>query len=112
MASPTKPGDRHVQAHTRFRPDRHHRRRRHAGRHRPALGRPQPSSPPRNRHRHRRRRRRVRPWQPARPEPRPVYVEDYGDSRHVRRCLARYASYDPYSDTYVGYDGYRHYCRL
>ncbi|ANT52014.1 BA14K family protein [Mesorhizobium amorphae] len=45
-------------------------------------------------------------------QPRPVYVEDYGESRHVRRCLARYASYDPYSDTYVGYDGYRHYCRL
>ena len=45
-------------------------------------------------------------------QPRPVYVEDYGESRHVRSCLARYASYDPYSDTYVGYDGYRHYCRL
>ncbi|UVK36842.1 BA14K family protein [Mesorhizobium sp. AR10] len=45
-------------------------------------------------------------------QPRTVYVEEYGDSRHVRRCLNRYASYDPYSDTYVGYDGYRHYCRL
>ncbi len=28
------------------------------------------------------------------------------------RCLARYSSYDPDSDTYIGYDGYQHYCRL
>lgn len=33
-----------------------------------------------------------------------------GDS-HVRWCLNRYRSYDPDSDTYVGYDGRRHYCR-
>ncbi len=32
--------------------------------------------------------------------------------RHVDRCLDRYRSYDPRSDTYLGYDGYRHYCRL
>jgi hypothetical protein len=31
---------------------------------------------------------------------------------HVQRCLARYRTYDPYSDTFVGYDGYRHRCRL
>lgn len=31
---------------------------------------------------------------------------------HVQRCFARYASYDPYSDTYLGYDGFRHRCRL
>ncbi|AZO46921.1 MAG: BA14K family protein [Mesorhizobium sp.] len=46
-------------------------------------------------------------------QPQPVYVDEYGGgSSHVRRCLARYASYDPYSDTYAGYDGYRHYCQL
>lgn len=46
-------------------------------------------------------------------QPRTVYVdEDEGGSWHVRRCLNRYSSYDPYSDTYVGYDGYRHYCHL
>ncbi|ESX89458.1 MULTISPECIES: BA14K family protein [unclassified Mesorhizobium] len=45
-------------------------------------------------------------------QPRTVYVGDEGGSWHVRRCANRYASYDPYSDTYVGYDGYRHYCRL
>ena len=49
----------------------------------------------------------------AQQQPRTVYVEDDGyDSIHVRRCYARYASYDPYSDTFVGYDGYRHYCQL
>ncbi len=43
---------------------------------------------------------------------RPVYVEDDGyDSIHVRRCYARYASYDERSDTYMSYDGPR-YCRL
>ncbi|TIT91431.1 MAG: BA14K family protein, partial [Mesorhizobium sp.] len=37
-------------------------------------------------------------------QPRTVYVEDgYDGSWHVRRCLARYASYDPGSDTYIGY---------
>ena len=46
------------------------------------------------------------------PQPQPVYVDEYGGSWHVRRCLARYSSYDPDSDTYIGYDGYQHYCRL
>ncbi|PTE09341.1 BA14K family protein [Mesorhizobium helmanticense] len=45
-------------------------------------------------------------------QPRTVYIEEEGGSWHVRRCLDRYQSYDPYTDTYVGYDGYRHYCRL
>jgi hypothetical protein len=31
---------------------------------------------------------------------------------HVERCAARYRSYDPSSDTYLGYDGYRHQCTL
>ncbi|PAQ08886.1 BA14K family protein [Mesorhizobium temperatum] len=45
-------------------------------------------------------------------QPRTVYIEENGGSWHVRRCLNRYQSYDPYSDTFVGYDGYRHRCRL
>ncbi|RWC13405.1 MULTISPECIES: BA14K family protein [unclassified Mesorhizobium] len=45
-------------------------------------------------------------------QPRTVYIHENGGSWHVRRCLNRYHSYDPYSDTYVGYDGYRHRCRL
>lgn len=32
--------------------------------------------------------------------------------QHVRRCEARYVSYDAESDTYVGYDGRDHRCRL
>ena len=31
---------------------------------------------------------------------------------HVQACKARYRSYDPASDTYLGYDGFRHYCKL
>jgi hypothetical protein len=34
------------------------------------------------------------------------------DNSHVARCDAEYRSYDPASDTYLGYDGQRHYCRL
>jgi hypothetical protein len=45
-------------------------------------------------------------------QPRTVYVEEDGGSWHVRRCMARYTSYDPDSNTYIGYDGYEHYCRL
>ncbi|UCI05877.1 BA14K family protein [Mesorhizobium sp. B1-1-8] len=48
----------------------------------------------------------------SQPQPEPVYVDEYGGSWHVRRCLARYPSYEPSSDTYIGYDGYPHYCRL
>ncbi|HKQ94794.1 MAG TPA: BA14K family protein [Aestuariivirgaceae bacterium] len=36
---------------------------------------------------------------------------DYGDD-HVQACFARYRSYDPGSDTYMGYDGLRHRCRV
>ena len=45
-------------------------------------------------------------------QPRTVYVDEGGGSWHVRRCYDRYASYDVDSDTYLGHDGYRHYCRL
>lgn len=44
-------------------------------------------------------------------QPRVVVVDEYGGG-HVQRCLARYRSYDPRTDTYVGFDGYRRYCRL
>ncbi len=40
-----------------------------------------------------------------------IYVEDSWDS-HVSRCFARYRTYDPHTDTYVGYDGYEHRCRM
>ncbi|TGT73274.1 BA14K family protein [bacterium M00.F.Ca.ET.159.01.1.1] len=48
-------------------------------------------------------------------QPRPVYFEEgggYEGSWHVRRCMARYGSYDPDTNTYIGYDGYPHYCHL
>jgi len=48
----------------------------------------------------------------AQQQPRTVYVDEDGGSWHVRRCLDRYSSYDPDSDTYIGRDGYSHYCRL
>lgn len=39
---------------------------------------------------------------------------DRGDANweHVRRCEARYRSYDRYSDTFIGRDGRRYYCNL
>lgn len=47
------------------------------------------------------------------------YNDDYDDgayygggyNAHVQWCLSRYRSYDPRSDTFMGYDGYRHRCR-
>lgn len=33
-----------------------------------------------------------------------------GGGGHVEWCLNRYRSYDPASDTFLGYDGYRHRC--
>jgi hypothetical protein len=33
-----------------------------------------------------------------------------GSDAHVEWCLDRYRSYDPESDTFLGYDGYRHPC--
>ena len=32
--------------------------------------------------------------------------------RHVQRCYDRYRTYNHHTDTYIGYDGYEHYCRL
>lgn len=38
-----------------------------------------------------------------------TYRLGYG---HVARCEARYRTYDPRTDTFMGYDGRPHYCRL
>jgi hypothetical protein len=38
-----------------------------------------------------------------------AYGSTYGDA-HVQWCLNRYRSYDPSTDTFMGYDGYRHRC--
>ena len=40
-------------------------------------------------------------------EPRSVY---YGN--HATVCAEHYKSYDPRTDTFLGYDGYRHRCNL
>ncbi len=37
------------------------------------------------------------------------YYDGPGDDA-VEYCLRRFRSYDPYSGTYLGYDGYRHPC--
>ena len=44
----------------------------------------------------------------------PDYYGDHRSSweRHVDRCYARYNSYDHRTDTFIGYDGYAHRCRL
>lgn len=34
------------------------------------------------------------------------------NSSHIQACQNRYRSYDRATDTYLGYDGWRHYCRL
>jgi hypothetical protein len=39
----------------------------------------------------------------------PSVTLGYG-SAHVQWCLSRYRSYDPSSDSFLGYDGYRHRC--
>lgn len=41
----------------------------------------------------------------------PSYSYGYAGNAHERWCLAHYRTYDPASDTYIGTDGYRHYCR-
>jgi hypothetical protein len=45
----------------------------------------------------------------------PLYADryyDYDDSgrAHVEYCLDRYRSYDPETNTFMGYDGLRHEC--
>jgi hypothetical protein len=41
--------------------------------------------------------------------PYPVY-RGYPAGDAVAYCMRRFKSYDPYSGTYLGYDGYRHPC--
>ena len=43
-------------------------------------------------------------------EPAPVYAPRAYGGGGVRYCMQRYRSYDPYSRTYVGYDGQRYPC--
>jgi hypothetical protein len=40
------------------------------------------------------------------------YDRGYGYRDHVEACEDAYQSYDPRTDTYMGYDGYAHVCRL
>jgi len=45
----------------------------------------------------------------------PYYGNDYyggGYDDYDVACANKYRSYDPYSKTFLGYDGYRHPCRL
>ena len=41
----------------------------------------------------------------------PTVVYRRGYNAHTRWCLNRYGSYDPRSDTFLSYDGYRKVCR-
>jgi hypothetical protein len=49
-----------------------------------------------------------RQW--AQPEPAPVVVVPQEPTRGMEWCMNRYKSYDPYTKTYLGYDGLRHGC--
>ncbi len=42
--------------------------------------------------------------------PSPVYRRYQAYDPAIEYCMRRYRSYDPYSMTYLGYDGYRHSC--
>lgn len=42
------------------------------------------------------------------PPPRAYYGRPYDPA--IAYCMRRFRSYDPYSMTYLGYDGYRHPC--
>lgn len=42
--------------------------------------------------------------------PGPSYGTGYYRGDAVAYCMRRFKSYDPYSGTYLGYDGYRHPC--
>jgi hypothetical protein len=45
------------------------------------------------------------PFYPAYP-----YYRAYPGDPAIAYCMRRFKSYDPYSMTYLGYDGRRHYC--
>jgi hypothetical protein len=40
----------------------------------------------------------------------PAYGPYAGDDPAIAYCMQRFQSYDPYSMTYLGFDGYRHPC--
>jgi hypothetical protein len=42
----------------------------------------------------------------------PTYGYDDSYEAHVAACYSRYRSYDEETDTFLGFDGYRHRCRL
>lgn len=43
----------------------------------------------------------------------PAMGNGYSNSNaHIQACFARYRSYDVRTDSYMGYDGYRHRCNL
>ncbi len=48
-------------------------------------------------------------YYPPPPPPRVYYAPPPYDPA-IAYCMRRFKSYDPYSMTYLGYDGYRHYC--
>ncbi len=52
---------------------------------------------------------------PPPPPPRPVYRAGYGPSPWspdwYTYCYSRYRSFNPNTGTFVGYDGYEHFCR-
>jgi len=52
------------------------------------------------------------PQRVYRDAPRRVEYRDRSTRGHIEACLDRYGSYDPRTDTYLGYDGYRHRCNL
>ena len=39
-----------------------------------------------------------------------AYAVAGAEGGHVQYCLSRYRSYDPATDTFIGYDGFRHPC--
>jgi hypothetical protein len=41
----------------------------------------------------------------------PVYYDGRWTEAHVQWCFSRYRSYNPSTNTFVGYDGYVHQCR-
>ena len=47
----------------------------------------------------------------APPPPPPVYYDQSWTEAHIEWCLDRYRSYNPATNTFMGYDGYAHECR-
>lgn len=45
------------------------------------------------------------------PPPPPAYYDRGWTEAHIEWCLTRYRSYNPATNTFIGYDGYQHQCR-